>query len=216
MNEACIAEASSAARCIRCGGVIVYPTETVYGIGCDPWNHAAVERVLAMKRRLRTAMLLLADSRRMVEDRFGALDSLSALLADAFWPGPLTLVIRHPNVCSAHVGDPGQSSVECPNYLIGPTGGVAVRVTAHPLCAEIIREFGGPIVSTSANLSGEPPVAAFKDACELFGGEADMILESREPVTGTPSTIVDTMSGTVRCLREGALPLARILEVAQR
>lgn len=202
MNEACIAEAREAARCIRCGGVIVYPTETVYGIGCDPWNRAAVERVLAMKRRPRTAMLLLADSRRMVEDRFGMLDPLSALLADAFWPGPLTLVIK--------------SSVECPDYLIGPTGGVAVRVTAHPLCTEIIREFGGPIVSTSANLSGEPPVAAFKDACELFGGEADMILESREPATGTPSTIVDTMSGTVRCLREGALPLARILEVAQR
>lgn len=202
MNEACITEAREAARCIRDGGVIVYPTETVYGIGCDPWNLAAVERVLAMKRRPRTAMLLLADSRRMVEDRFGMLDPLSSLLADTFWPGPLTLVIK--------------SSVECPDYLIGPTGGVAVRVTAHPLCTEIIREFGGPIVSTSANLSGEPPVAAFKDACILFGDETDMILESAEPVTGTPSTIVDATSGTVRCLREGALPLARIFEVAQR
>jgi L-threonylcarbamoyladenylate synthase len=216
MNEACIAEAREAARCIRCGGVIVYPTETVYGIGCDPWNRAAVERVFAIKRRPRSAILLLADSRSMVEDRFGMLDPLSALLADAFWPGPLTLVIRHPNVCSAHVGDPGQSSVECPDYLIGPTGGVAVRVTAHPLCTEIIREFGGPIVSTSANISGEPPVAAFKDACILFSDETDMILESAEPATGTPSTIVDAASGTVLCLREGALPLARILEVAQR
>jgi L-threonylcarbamoyladenylate synthase len=192
-----------AARCIRGGGVIVYPTETVYGIGCDPWNRAAVELVQGMKRRSRErAMLLLADSRRMVEDRFGSLDPLSALLADAFWPGPLTLVIR--------------PSVVCPDYLFGPSGGVAVRVTAHPLCAEIIREFGGPILSTSANISGQPPVVTFEDARELFGSEADMILEAREPVTGTPSTVVDATSGTIRCVREGALPLVRILEVARR
>lgn len=215
MNRTCGDEAREAARIIREGGVIVYPTETLYGIGCDPWNRAAVERVLLMKQRPQSrTMLLLADSRGMVEDRFGALDKLSSKLAEAFWPGLLTLVFR--------------PSAGCPDYLCGPSGGVAVRVTAHPLCAEIIGEFGGPIVSTSANLMGEPPALSFKDADELFGREADMVLggprvrgrtrndKDGELMTRTPSTIVDTVSGALRCIREGTVPFALIREAARR
>jgi L-threonylcarbamoyladenylate synthase len=203
MNAAVDSDAREAARCIREGGVIVYPTETVYGIGCDPWNRAAVERVLAMKgRRGDNPMLLLASSRRMVEERFGALDALAGALASAFWPGPLTLVIR--------------PAAECPEYLYGPSGGIAVRVTSHEAVAAMAEAFGGPIVSTSANLSGHPPVLSFEDARALFGGAADMVLDSREPCTGVPSTVVDTLSGTPVCVREGAVPFSLILEAAGR
>ncbi|MHB9029067.1 MAG: L-threonylcarbamoyladenylate synthase [Candidatus Latescibacterota bacterium] len=191
-----------AAAILRSGGVIVYPTETVYGIGCDPWNREACERILLLKRResART-MLLLADSRKMAEETFGGLDALASRLADRFWPGPVTLIFR--------------SLIEVPEYLRGPSGGVALRVTVHPVAAAIIHEFGKPIISTSANLSGQPPVTSGDDAVNIFGHVADMVVSGAIPPGGVPSTVVDTVSGRPELIREGAIPFTRILEESE-
>lgn len=193
-------EARRAAEIIRTGGVIVYPTETVFGIGCDPWNHSAWERIMELKRResVRT-MLLLADSREMVEHMVGKLVPLAARLADAFWPGALSLVLRPER--------------ELPSWLYGPSGGVAFRVSKHPVSRSIIGEFGKPIISTSANISGQPPVSTFEEARRMFGDFADMVVDGDVPLSGIPSTIIDLTSGEMELIREGAIHPAHIREV---
>jgi L-threonylcarbamoyladenylate synthase len=171
----------------------------VYGIGCDPWNRSAYERILLLKGREPViTMLLLADSRRMAEETFGRFDALTSRLAGRFWPGPLTMIFRP-------VGD-------IPDYLRGPSGGVALRVTTHPLAAAIIHEFGKPIISTSANRSGQHPIVSGEDAVSLFGNGADMVVSDATPLGGVPSTVVDTVSGKPELVREGAIPFTRILE----
>lgn len=186
---------------LRRGGIIVYPTETVYGIGCDPWNPGAVERVFRIKRRdPERAMLLLADSREMVEREFGILTGAAAKLAEVFWPGPLTMIVR--------------PARECPAYLLGQTGGVAVRVTSDPFCRGLAGEFGRPVVSTSANLSGESPVSSYEEARRRFESETDLVIEGGD-MTGIPSTIVDLTSGSPLTIREGAISNSRIVEVVR-
>ena len=193
-------EARKAAEILRAGGVIVYPAETVYGLGCDPWNLGAWERIVRLKQRDSTrSMLLLADSREMVEEVAGKLGALAARLAEAFWPGSLTLVLR--------------PEFTLPGWLYGPTGGVAFRVTTSPVSRAIIGEFGKPVVSTSANISGEPTVATFEEARRRFGDSVDLVMGSPVPLSGVPSTVVDVASGRVELLREGAVPPALIREV---
>ena len=183
---------------LRRGGIIVYPTETVYGIGCDPWNPGAVERVFCIKRRdSEKAMLLIADSREMVEREFGILTGAAARLAEVFWPGSLTMILR-----------PARG---CPSYLLGQTGGVAVRVSSDPFCRGLAGEFGRPVVSTSANVSGEAPVSSYKEARRRFESDADLVIEG-DAMTGIPSTIVDMTSGYPLTVREGAIAGFRILE----
>ncbi len=193
-------ESRRAAEILREGGVIVYPAETVYGLGCDPWNREARERIVRLKHRdSARSMLLLADSREMVETVAGPLAPLAARLAEAFWPGPLTLVLRPER--------------ELPVWLYGPTGGVAFRVTLSAVSRAIIREFGKPVISTSANISGEPPAATYEDALRLFGGAVDLVVNGVESLSGVPSTVADVTSGRVELLREGAVSFARIREV---
>lgn len=193
-------EARKAAEILRAGGVIVYPTETVYGLGCNPWDHDAWERIIRLKRRdSGRSMLLLADSRKMIEETTGELSPLAARLAETFWPGPLTLVLRPER--------------ELPRWFYGPSGGVAFRVTVSEVSRAIIGEFGKPIVSTSANISGEPTVATFEEALRLFGDDTDLVVNCIEPLFGVPSTVVDVTSGHMELLREGAIPRARIREV---
>ncbi len=190
--------AANAADILRRGGVIVYPTETVYGIGCDPWNREAVERVFRIKRREKgRTMLVLADSLEMAEREFGTFQGAAARLANAFWPGPLTIIVR--------------PTRECPDYLYGPTGGVAVRVTSDSLCRRLVAEFGRPIVSTSANVSGEPAVASYQEASERFGAEVDLVIEGGG-MTGIPSAVVDMTSEIPLIVREGAIAVSRIME----
>ena len=182
------------------GGVIVYPTETVYGIGCDPLNVDACERVQHLKDRTESKpLLLLAASLDQVEVFAGPLDGIPRKLAERFWPGGLTMVIAPRN--------------PFPPHLLGTSGGIAFRVTPHPIASHLARKFGCPIVSTSANSTGQPPVVTFEQARNLFEKSADMVIESPEPLPGTPSTVVDLTAGRLVLLREGALPLARLREV---
>lgn len=194
--------AETAAAILRSGGVIVYPTETVYGLGCDPWNHAAVERILRLKgRETARAMLLLADSRRMVEKAAGELEGVAARIAARFWPGPLTLVLR--------------PSRELPAYLYGPSGGVAFRVTTNPDAAALIGAFGSPVISTSANPSGQPPAVSAEEAVRMFGDGVDMVIPGSVPLGGIPSTVVDLTGGRPVLLREGAVLFSRVLEAVE-
>ncbi len=192
-------EIETAARILRSGGVIVYPAETVYGIGCDPWNRDAVERILTLKRREgERTMLLLADTEKMANETVGGIEGLAARIAGVFWPGPLTIVLK--------------PFRELPDYLYGPSGGVAFRVTSHPVAAALIREFGKPIISTSANLSGSSPATTHEEAMRIFGDSVDLAMHTPTLLGGAPSTVVDVVSGRAALIREGAIPFSRILE----
>jgi len=177
---------------LRHGGVIVYPTETVYGIGCDPFDAAACDRVRAIKGRGDDKpFLLLAADAAQVERSTGPLTGAAALLAGTFWPGPLTLVLR--------------VREDFPGWLKGHSGGVAFRVTPHPLAAALAVGFGAPIVSTSANHSGHPPAVSYREAIDQFAGTVDIVLDTPAIMQGIASTIVDVTGAEPVIIREGGI-----------
>jgi L-threonylcarbamoyladenylate synthase len=190
-----------AAEILRNGGIIVYPTETVYGIGCDPLNGEAFGKVLFIKQRESSkTMLLLAETLEMVENMSGKLNVLERSIAHHFWPGPLTMIIK--------------PSKKLPAYLLGPTGGIGFRVTSHKLAASIIHKFGRPIISTSANISGCPQCETYEQAYHEFNQKADLVIKNSEPFSGEPSTIIDVTSEKIVIIRQGGIAASKIQEVA--
>ena len=178
-----------AVRALRAGAVVAYPTEAVYGLGCDPFNQHAVLRLLAVKGRAvdKGLILIAAD-----------LDQLKPLLlpqsADTMapvlesWPGPSTWILP---------ADP-----RVPVWLTGGSGCIAVRVTAHPLAARLCQRFGGPLISTSANRSGRPPARTALQARRALGSRVDYFLTGPTCGAARPSEIRDARDG--RLLRGGA------------
>ena len=195
----CINDIKKAANILQNGGIIVYPTETVYGIGCDPLNEEACMRIQLLKNREKPkTMLLLAYSLEQVEEMAGHLIDISRKLAQKFWPGPLTVIIK--------------PQTNFPEHLTGFSGGVALRVTSHPVASALVREFARPIISTSANTSGQPPVLTYEKALREFGNKVDMVIESRRDLSGKPSTVVDCTSGCLSMVREGSITLSQLKE----
>ena len=193
---------AQAADVVRHGGVVAYPTDTLYGLAADPASAATIEQLYRIKgRQVDQAIPLIAADLGQVEAYAGPLPPLARVLANRFWPGPLTLVIR------AWTG-------LAPN-VHGGTGTVAIRVPDHAVARALARAFGGPVTSTSANQSGQPaPVTA--DAVRLaLGDELDAILDAGDTPGGPPSTIVDVLGGGPRLVRVGAVPWERVLECLQ-
>lgn len=200
MTEADLKKVKEAAGLLHNGGIVVYPTETVYGIGCDPLNSEACQRVYSLKKRTHSKpFILLADSMKTVEDFAGIPDAVAKKLAAKFWPGPLTLVFK--------------PSQPLPAHLYGPSGGVAFRVTPCTVAAALSREFGRPVISTSANISGSKPVVTYGEALAAFGNLADSVLETTEKPDGLPSTVIDLTSAEPVILRAGAISEQCIREV---
>ncbi|MCB1874626.1 MAG: Sua5/YciO/YrdC/YwlC family protein [Chromatiales bacterium] len=169
---------------LNAGGVIAYPTEGVYGLGCDPHNPRAVQRLLDLKGReaAKGLILIAADPGQLVS----LIQPPSAQLQTALsqtWPGPVTWLLP--------------AAANCPSWLRGRHATLAVRVTAHPLAAELCRAAGGPLVSTSANLSGRVPARSAIGVYRRFGEALDWIVDG--PVGGLrgPTEIRDGLSGRV-------------------
>ena len=185
------------------GGVLAYPTETVYGFG-GAVDHDAVERLVQLKRRpaAKPFLLLIAGS-----DMLGRLDlhltTAAARMAGRHWPGPLTLVL------------PGGER-RVPPRLRGPEGGIAVRWTSHPGLQRLIRAYGDPITSTSANLPGVPPAMAAAEIVAQWSREvsrgAIRVLDGGRLVPSSPSTVVDCTGRRPRVIRPGAIPAAVLRE----
>jgi L-threonylcarbamoyladenylate synthase len=177
-----------AASLLQAGEVIAYPTEAVYGLGCDPANEQGVRHLLALKQRSPDAgLILIADRYEHFLPYIGQVDETSLQVALATWPGPNTwLFPRAPTV---------------PDWLAGKHPAIALRLTAHPVCRELCAAFGGAIVSTSANPSGQPAprsaeqVVGYFPACLSAGlaGIVDGEVGGRE----LPSEIRDLASGQV-------------------
>ena len=173
---------------LRAGGVVAYPTEAVYGLGCDPQNHAAFDRLFSIKRRPPTqGVLLIAAAFEQVERYIdlAALPPDALQRAKATWPGPHTWIFP-------------RSAFTSP-WLAGSHSGIALRVTAHPLAAGLCRAFGGALVSTSANRHGEAPARSAADVHAAFGDEIDAVLNGSTGGLERPTPIRDAISGdTVR------------------
>ena len=170
---------------LHAGGVLVYPTEAVWGLGCDPSNEAAVLRLLALKQRsVDKGLILVAGTLEQFEglldwDRLPT-DRREAVYAS--WPGPHTWIVP----TTGHV----------PHWITGAHDGVAARVSAHPTVVALCAAFGGPIVSTSANLSGAPPAFARAELDAALLAACDGVTEGETGGLGAPTGIVDARTGT--------------------
>lgn len=184
-----------AAEALRAGEVVAYPTETVYGLGVDPFNEAALDKLYRVKRRdPQHAVLLIVGHPDHITALAAPLTATAFAYADAFWPGPLSLLLP-----------PAFGVLPA---LLGPDGEVCLRWTSHPIAAALCNAFGGAIVSTSANLSGQPPASR---ASEVPSDGVAVCIDGGELGIGPASTVFEPESG--RIVREGAISrelLARI------
>jgi tRNA threonylcarbamoyl adenosine modification protein (Sua5/YciO/YrdC/YwlC family) len=181
----------AATRAIGDGRLLVLPTDTVYGLAADPFNPLAVDRLLLAKGRGRDFPVpVLIGSWRTVHGLVDDLPAAASELIGAFWPGPLTLVLRTGSGISWDLGD--------------TKGTVAVRMPLHPVALDVLNETG-PLAVSSANRHGEPPATTAAEAQAQLGDSVAVYLEAGPTADAVPSTIVDVTAQTPRLLREGAV-----------
>ena len=177
-------DTEQAARRLRAGDVIAYPTEAVYGLGCDPFNSEAVRRLLDIKERPESAGLILIAER---FSRFSELveevdETLLARVQDT-WPGPVTWLFPKTD--------------KVPSWISGAHDSLAIRVTAHPVCRALCSAYGGAIVSTSANKRGEAPARSRQDVEDNLGALIEGIVVGELGGLDRPSEIRDVRTGDV-------------------
>ncbi len=197
------AAVAAAARCLKEGGLVAFPTETVYGLGADATNAAAIARLYEAKGRPSFNPLIAHVSDLLAAERIGRFDATSIALAQAFWPGPLTLVLPKTTVCA--VADLATAGLET----------IAIRVPAHPVAREILRAFGGPVVAPSANVSGHVSPTTAQHVQSDLGGRIDLIVDGGAVAVGVESTIVGCFDAPM-LLRPGGLPRENIERVLGR
>lgn len=165
-----------AAEVISSGGIVAYPTDTSYGLGCDPRDRDALERLLAIKRKDRRVgvPLLFADSLQC--ESYHEFDALEKIIARIFWPGALTLIVR--------------PRPEVPSHITAGRGSVAIRVPDHIVPRGIARRIDGPIVGTSANRSGGPSPFDLSVAMEQLGDEVDLYIDGGASSLRNNSTVI--------------------------
>ncbi len=193
-----------AAEILQAGGLVVFPTETVYGLGADATNDHAVARIYEAKGRPQFNPLIAHVSD--VEEAFAQAEFSSAALtlAAKFWPGPLTLVLPRRNVCTVSL----LASAGLPS--------LALRVPQHPLALELIRAVRRPVVAPSANPSGRISPTTAAHVQEGLGAKVEMILDGGPCAVGLESTIVSLLDDTSRLLRAGGLARQKIEEALGR
>lgn len=181
-----LVELDAAAALLRCGGVLAYPTEAVFGLGCDPHDRAAFEKLFSLKQRPSTqgVLLIAADFDQIARYvDFAAVPDSVLQQVNASWPGPHTWIFPR--------------SAAVPDWLSGSHPGIALRVTAHAPTAALCRAFGGALVSTSANPHGQPPARAADVVAQYFGDALDGLLEAPLGGQQRPTVIRDALSGAI-------------------
>jgi len=189
---------SEAASVVTQGGLIAFPTDTVYGLGASPYDPRAVEALYAAKGRMTSkAIPILIGSAADVSTVAATIPARFQRLAEAFWPGPLTIILtRH---------------MHLPRDL-SDLATVGVRVPDHDAARRLL-QLTGPLAVTSANCSGDPEPRNAEDVIRALGEEIDLLLDGGETPGGRPSTVVALEGGVLTVLREGPIGLAHLEEV---
>lgn len=200
--EAPSAEAINlAASVLRDGGIVIFPTETVYGIGAAATSCIGPQEIIDIKMRPASKPLPWLVETEDALDTYGTeVPAYAHLLAERFWPGPLSLVVK----ASARVG----------KDFVDARGTVALRCPAHEVVQELIRASGGPIITTSANTSGKHAPTSFDELEPRLVAAADLTLDGGETHHGIASTVVDCTGDAPVILRDGAIPATEIAKVA--
>ncbi|OGG43461.1 threonylcarbamoyl-AMP synthase [Candidatus Kaiserbacteria bacterium RIFCSPHIGHO2_01_FULL_48_10] len=176
------------------GGIVLFPTDTIYGLGVDATNEEAVQRVRDLKGREEGKPISIMVSDMGMAESYAVVTPLAKRLADKFLPGKLTIVLEVKNTL--------------PNELTVGTGSVGIRIPNHPLALQMVREFGKPITATSANVSDMPTFSSVPEILKQFGEKSTLINESIDagPLPPSePSTVVDARGEAPIVLREGAI-----------
>ncbi len=190
---------AAAVEAIKSGELVVLPTDTVYGIGADAFTPHAVTALLNAKGRGRhMPPPVLVGSRHTLDGLVYSLPKTARELADAFWPGALTIVVEHSPSLQWDLGDTG--------------GTVAVRMPLHPVALEVLRETG-PMAVSSANKTGQPAAVTAEDARDQLEYSVRIYLEAGPCPDPVPSTIVDVTGDVPRVLRNGAIPVEKLRDV---
>ena len=191
-----------AIRILRAGGVVAFPTDTLFGLGADIFSAPAVERVFTIKSRpTAMAMPVLVGS---FDDLYKAAPKVPDMawkLAERFWPGALTLVVER--------------SPDVPPLVSGGRNTVGVRMPDHPVALALINGFGGPVTGTSANISGQADPASWEDLEQTLGTMVDHIVEGSPAPSGQASTIVDLTTDVPLLVRAGAVGVGSIETVCK-
>lgn len=187
---------------LRGGAVIAYPTETLYGLGANPFDPAAYERILELKgREAGKALSVVVADLTQLDLLAGEIPAVVGPLAERFWPGPLTLVVP------VRRDLPG---------ALAEWSTVAVRVSGLALAREIPRVAGFPLTATSANRSGDRSARTADEVEAIFGEDLDLILDGGPTLGDKPSTIIDVSCPEPRLLRRGATPFEEVSKVLRR
>ena len=187
-----------AVELLQNGGLVAFPTDTVYGIGADARQPDAVSEIYVAKRRSPDkAMPLLVASLEDVKPFVSSIPEAAHRLIDTFWPGGLTLVLPIA---------PGVPAV------LSPGSGIAVRMPDHPVALELIRRLGAPLAATSANVSGKPDTLTAREVLEQLGRRVDLVLDGGQTSGMQPSTVVDLTTTPARLLRAGPISMEQLRE----
>ena len=189
-----------AAEVIRRGGIVGFPTDTLYGLAVDPHSDDAVRRLFEVKGRDQSTAVALVAVDLAQAERAGPFGAMERQLAEAFWPGPLTIVV---------------AAGELSPQLLAGRNTVGIRVPAHVTARALAAAFGGCITATSANLSGRPPSATADEVATAFGDSLDVLLDAGPAPGGAPSTVVEIVEGRLTLHRAGAVAWNRVLESLQ-
>jgi L-threonylcarbamoyladenylate synthase len=188
------------ASVLRDDGVMAYPTETYYGLGAAAFSAEAVSRVFKLKKRdVRKPLPVIASDLDMVGEIAGPLPPVFWTLAEEFWPGPLTIVLK--------------ASRFLPDFLAGPGGSVAVRIPPVPWVRKLAYEMCQPLTATSANISGGHEMSDPAEVTAVFERQIELIVDGGRTPGGAPSSLLDLTSPEPRVLREGQISTERIRAV---
>jgi L-threonylcarbamoyladenylate synthase len=186
----------AAARVLAAGGIIVYPTETLYGLGADACNEAALQRLVEMKgREAGKPIAVLISDERMLRDLVEHIPAHAEALMRRFWPGPLTIVLRARAALSP--------------LLTGGGDGIGVRLSSHPIATSLVRALARPVTAPSANPAGMRAPASVDAARAYFGSRVDYYLDAGHLPGEPASTVVDARDGLL-VIREGAVAGAAV------
>jgi len=195
--KATVDNIQEASRVVKKGGLVVYPTDTVYGLGCDPFNVRAVKRVFKVKgERKEKPLPILASDIKAVE-KIAHLNERARKIAERHWPGPLTLVVSKKPVL--------------PSIVTCGLSSVGVRIPNHTTAFQLISLCDGLLVGTSANKTGEKSPKTAHEASEQLGRQVDIVLDGGPTTLGRESSIVDLTSRRLKMLREGPVKLVDVL-----